>query len=202
VPACSDWTVHDVVAHLAGLCQDWVDGRLGGYASDSWTAAHVARFAASSCAEILEAWAAAMGPFGELREMMLGLPGGRWAYGDAVIHEADLRGALGAGHVPQDDLMKCTDMLTSRWTYEVLRPAGLPGIEIRAPGAGPWVLGPAEGGTVEVRVEVVPHELFRAMAGRRSAAQVRRWDWSADPEPFVAAGLPYPFRWAADDLVD
>jgi uncharacterized protein (TIGR03083 family) len=203
VAACPGWTVHDVVAHLAGLCQDWVEGRdKFGYASDEWTADQVARFADRSCGEILEAWSAATGPFCELREGMSGLPPGRWAFGDGVIHEADLRAALDAGRVPDADVTRQVGMLSGRWSFEVLGPAALPAIEFRAPGAGAWVLGPPAGRPVAARIDVEPYELFRALAGRRSAAQVRAWDWSIDPEPFVAAGLPYPFRWAAEDIVD
>jgi hypothetical protein len=45
VPTCPGWTVRDVVAHLAGLCEDWVQGRLAGYASEAWTANQVERLA-------------------------------------------------------------------------------------------------------------------------------------------------------------
>ena len=41
VPASPGWRIHDVVAHLSGLCEDWVDHRLDGYASEGWTAAQV-----------------------------------------------------------------------------------------------------------------------------------------------------------------
>ena len=44
VPACPGWCVRDVVAHLAGLCQDWVENRFDGYASDAWTTNQVTRF--------------------------------------------------------------------------------------------------------------------------------------------------------------
>jgi Mycothiol maleylpyruvate isomerase N-terminal domain len=33
VPACPEWRVRDVIAHLVGLCEDWVDHRLDGYGS-------------------------------------------------------------------------------------------------------------------------------------------------------------------------
>jgi hypothetical protein len=44
------------VAHLSGLCEDWVDHRLGGYASQVWTGAQVARFAEQPLADILGRW--------------------------------------------------------------------------------------------------------------------------------------------------
>ena len=34
VPACPGWRVHEVIAHLAGLCEDWVSNRLDGYATE------------------------------------------------------------------------------------------------------------------------------------------------------------------------
>ena len=37
VPSCPGWRVHDVLAHLAGLCEDWVNHQLDGYASEPWT---------------------------------------------------------------------------------------------------------------------------------------------------------------------
>src|SRR5438105_1159558 len=36
-----------------------------------------------------------------------------------------------------------------------------------------------------VRVAAAPFELFRAMTGRRSAEQIRRYGWSADPGPYL-----------------
>jgi len=38
IPACPAWTVRDLIAHLAGLCEDWVVHRLDDYASEAWTA--------------------------------------------------------------------------------------------------------------------------------------------------------------------
>src|SRR5579884_4236923 len=102
VPSCPDWRVADVVAHLAGLCQDWVDGRLDGYGSEAWTATQVARFADRPTREVLGSWAASLTSFGSLDADPVMGPPARWAFGDAVVHEADLRGALGAGRVPPD----------------------------------------------------------------------------------------------------
>ena len=53
-----------------------------------------------------------------------------------------------------------------------------------------------------VIVDVDAYDLFRALAGRRSAAQVRAWSWSADPTPYIDAGIGYPFAWASEDIGD
>ena len=45
VPACPEWTARELIAHLAGLTEDWVAGDLEPYASPEWTSRQVARFA-------------------------------------------------------------------------------------------------------------------------------------------------------------
>jgi Mycothiol maleylpyruvate isomerase N-terminal domain len=39
VSACPEWSVHDVIAHLAGVCADIMAGNVAGAATDPWTAA-------------------------------------------------------------------------------------------------------------------------------------------------------------------
>jgi hypothetical protein len=39
VPACPEWSVQDVVAHLTGVCADIMAGNVAGAATDPWTAA-------------------------------------------------------------------------------------------------------------------------------------------------------------------
>jgi hypothetical protein len=51
-------------------------------------------------------------------------------------------------------------------------------------------------------VQAPLYEIFRAIAGRRSASQIQGWSWSQDPERYIAAGPPYPFAWAAHPIVD
>src|SRR5437763_7932093 len=58
VPSCPGWTVHDVVAHLAGTVADVQAGRLDGVGSDPWTAAQVEARRATPVDEIVEEWAA------------------------------------------------------------------------------------------------------------------------------------------------
>jgi len=202
VPACPGWRVRDVIAHLTGLCEDWADGRLDGYASDSWTADQVSRSAGRTCERIVQSWAEAMVPFAGVDDVLLGSPPARWAFGDAVVHEADVRGALAAGRVPEDTVLFGLHDTMGRWQREILGPAHLPALHVRPPDARrDWWLGTAEDPTAVV-VTVPVYDLFRALAGRRSADQVREWEWSADPEPFIDAGLPYPFHWASAPLSD
>ena len=43
VPACPAWTVRQLVAHMVGVPDDLLAGRLDGVASEAWTAAQVGR---------------------------------------------------------------------------------------------------------------------------------------------------------------
>jgi uncharacterized protein (TIGR03083 family) len=201
VPACPGWRVHEVVAHLAGLCEDWVDRRLDGYASDEWTADHVSRHAHRTCDEILDRWADAATRFAALEDQGSELPPSRFAFGDAVVHEADLRGATAADRVPDDVVLLGLHGTTARWAHEVLAPAGLPTLHVLTPEGPEWWLGTTMDPEA-VEVEAPLYEVFRALAGRRSRDQARGWKWSADPEPVIEAGLPFPFRWAATSLDD
>ena len=74
VPACPGWHVHEVVAHLAGLCEDWVSGRLDGYATEPWTAHQVSRYAHRTCDEILHRWADTITSFARLETPDMRVP--------------------------------------------------------------------------------------------------------------------------------
>ena len=200
VEMCPGWTVRDVVAHLTGLCEDWVAGNLTGYASDAWTAAQVARFDGVPLDAILDRWHEVAPAFASLPDdEVMGRPA-RYAFGDAVSHEADVRGALGAGRVPDDVVETALKIAVGRWRA-ALAEAGAPTLHLTCPELRDWWLGtPDDPGAVELTAPA--YEVFRALAGRRSAAQVASWTWSADPTPFIDAGIGYPFTWARTDVRD
>jgi uncharacterized protein (TIGR03083 family) len=201
VPSCPEWSVRDVLAHLVGLCEDWVDHRLDGYASAPWTADQIARFGDSSVAALLSRWSELLPDFASLDDDPLMGPPARWAFGDAVIHEADLRGALSAGRVPADAVLLSLKGTIPRWRG-VLRNVSPPTtLIVRPPDAREWALGlPSE--QPPVVATPTAYELFRALAGRRTTEQVRAWPWSADPEPILSLGLPYPFQWTRNEILD
>jgi len=200
VPTCPRWRVQDVVGHLAGLCEDWVSHHLEGYASDEWTAAQVDRFAACTVDEVFERWYGASERFVLLDDDHVMGPPARWAFGDAVTHEADIRGAVGAERVPDAAVLLGLKGSISRWR-EILSRAKAPTLLVRAPDAREWWLG-TPGDPEATIVEAPAYEFFRALTGRRSTGQVRRWKWSGESQPYVAAGLPYPFQWASGDIQD
>lgn len=199
VPACPAWTVHHVVAHLAGLAEDWRDGRLGGYATHEWTAGHVERFAGGDLDSVVAAWEAAASAFPTLDVVEgMGDPA-MYAFGDAVVHEADLREVLEPDtSVPPDAVALSIKTGISMWR-PVVAAAGSPTVQVRMAGLRDYWLGRPEDPDALV-LEAAPDDVFRLLYGRRSRRQVEALSWSADPSPVLDAGLPFPFSWAEHDL--
>ncbi|MEM7323786.1 MAG: maleylpyruvate isomerase family mycothiol-dependent enzyme [Actinomycetota bacterium] len=200
VPACPGWSAADVVRHLAGLAEDWVDGHLEDYGSDRWAQAQVDRFRETDMVGVISAWDRAVGRFGDLGPSPLGGTPAMWAFGDAVVHEADLRPVLAPGTtVPPDGMALGLKAAIARWRAE-LGAAGTPPLDIVVPDLRTWRVGDPDAEAASVTTS--GYELFRALFGRRSRSQVEAWDWSADSAPYLDVPLPYPFRWADNPVVD
>src|SRR4051812_26114833 len=91
VPTCPEWTVHDVVAHLAGVVDDVLAGRIDGLATEPWTAKQVVARRASPIDQLLGEWAACAPDFEPLLDAS---DRGAQAVADIVTHEHDVRTAL------------------------------------------------------------------------------------------------------------
>lgn len=186
VPPCPRWTVHDVVAHLVGVVEDAMAGRLDGVATDPWTQAQVDARRQQSIPEMLGAWSEAAPPFeGMLDEIG---PVGRQAVLDAVTHEHDIRTALGEPGSRQSDAVIIG--------YEFGAPVFLEdaeghGARIRLEGVGAQAYGPSD---ALLRLEGSPFDLMRALTGRRSVEQIRAMAWSGECEPVLDMFTWGPFR--------
>src|SRR6266540_3004199 len=133
VPACPDWTVRDVLAHVTGVAADAAQERFFLGATDAWRG----------------------GDLGEER--------------DAPITRLGLR-------------------IYARWLGQRLDQTGRPALLLRT-GDREWVEG---AGAPEAVLAAEPFELFRALSGRRSAAQVRALAWDGEPERYLEVFAPYP----------
>ena len=87
VPACPQWHVRDVIAHLAGVCDDALTGHMEGAPGEAWTARQVEARRDASVADLLAAWARDAAPFERL-------PLPFQAVADVASHEQDIRGAV------------------------------------------------------------------------------------------------------------
>lgn len=177
VPGTPGWTVHDVVAHLAGLVSDANAGRLEGAGSPPWTAAQIEARRDTALADVLAEWERELPPF---VAAMQERPTLAFVF-DVLVHEHDLRGALGLqGPGDPDAVDWSLQPLVGRLGSRLEKDGG-PAVRIVS-GDTEWTLGPGEPAAT---VEVPRFELFRAVFGRRSAAQVRGWPWDGDPTPYL-----------------
>lgn len=194
VPACPGWTVHDVVAHLTGVASDVITGRLTGIPDESQTAAQVADRSATPTAVVLREWERSASQL----EAVLS-KGGRSnlpPVADVVVHEQDIRGALG---LPGNRDTSLIDLVTAPV-------AGLWESKIDSAGLAPVVVKDGDRvmyGSPEAPVEMATSrfEFFRAAYGRRSRSQIeRRFHGTDDPGAYV--DLLCVFGPAGSDLVE
>lgn len=162
VPATPLWTVHDVVAHLAGVTEDVRTGNMEGVTTDPWTAAQVERGRSKTVADLMAMW----DEYAFLIEGFLSSPDGASAFRavlDIHTHEADLLNALGCPiDLPDEFLTWMTPLLRDGFAEQVAA-AGLPAVDVDASDL----------------------QWFRGRLGRRTADEVCGYGWSADPAPYL-----------------
>ena len=196
VPACPDWSVKDVVSHLAGLAGDWISGNIAAYGSEEWTAAQVESRRDRTAKEVVDEWA----DYASRLTGFLTSPeqSGAPAFMPAVVlvdlatHEHDIRGGLGAPGARDSDAVVLSLGSLVGGMRQHMAAASLAPLEIEATGHRSWMVGRGE---AAAKVRGNAFELFRATGGRRTEAQVRRLDWEGDPEPYLESWLQYPFAW-------
>ncbi len=162
VPATPAWRVRDVVAHVAGVAADATSGNMAGAPGEAWTEAQVARGRDRTPAEVIADWEKS----GPMLEGLLSSPAGAAASAaviDVHTHEADIRHALGLSlAIPADFLAWAADSLRKAFHTAV-----------------------AEAGLSPVTLTISDTEWFRSRLGRRTADEVRAYDWSLDPTPYL-----------------
>jgi uncharacterized protein (TIGR03083 family) len=173
VAATPRWRAHDVLAHLVGVPDDVVNGRMENLASDEWTQAQVDARAAVTPRELLEEWDEKGAQFEMLLAASPAAIAGQAIF-DAGTHEHDLRNALGV-HGERD-----TDAIRSGWDWIV---------DARTRGKARAICFVTEDGEETsgvgervARVEAPRFELFRAVAGRRTAAEIAAYGWDREPD--------------------
>ena len=97
VPGSPAWTVHDVLAHLAGGPADALAGRMEGAPGPEWTARHVAERRDRPVDELIGEMAANQDAVAESTTDNP-RPAIVW---DVAVHHADLHEALGLGVLPK-----------------------------------------------------------------------------------------------------
>lgn len=199
VPACPEWTVKDVLAHVTGICADVLAGKLDGVATEPWTAAQVEARRQRTLDEVLEEWSTVAPQVEGFADQFPGRVGDQWIF-DLTTHEHDVRGALGLpGARDSAGITIGLDFVVTEGFAAGLSARGLSPLEVRA-GDRSWVAGAKPDATTGAAVEAPAFEMFRAMAGRRSVAQIAGFTWSGDPAPYLPTFEFGPFTPSSTDL--
>lgn len=199
VPACPAWSVGDVVSHLSGLARDVLEGNLEGLATPQWTARHLEERRALSLDDVKGEWEHTIAHFAgllidprsaDLPTMVVTVYGPvtpavlpAIVVTDAVVHEHDIRGALGRPGARDSAAVH----IAMRSHVALLRFIGaareLPDLEMVASDTDQrWRVGRGEHAAT---LTAPAFELFRATAGRRSAEQIAAMSWAGDSDGWV-----------------
>lgn len=179
---------------MTGVASDVITGRLTGIPSESQTAAQVADRAGTPTSVVLREWERSAS---QLEALMA--KGGRSnlpPVADVVVHEQDIRGALGLPGNRDTTLIDLVTAPVARLWESKIDSAGLAPVVVTD---GERVLyGTAE---APVQMRTSRFEFFRAAYGRRSRAQIaRRFSGTDDPGAYV--DLLCVFGPAESDLVE
>lgn len=186
VPACPDWTALQLLTHCVSMpaalgAGDVPTGDIG-----AWIDAILAARSGRSLDELVDEWCSADATIAA----MVGSGGGAVLLDDLVVHEHDLRGALGApDHSTLDADVFVPRSLAS--CVAELERRGLGAIEVRD-GDRTWTSHDAPTGWV---LEVSPWEAVRVLYSRRTADELRALGGSDDIEAYIALlddHLPLP----------
>lgn len=167
-PGCAGWTVHDVIAHCAGLTTDVLAGNVDGLATPPWTAAQVDARRDHALERILDEWEANLPAFVELLTVSNSPP----AAIDVTTHEQDVRGALGLVGARDGLGVTFVAEMAAGFAQRRMAKAGLPAVRFGRH---------APRDDADLEVDVSDFELGRGVLGRRSRAQLEAWPWSAPP---------------------
>jgi uncharacterized protein (TIGR03083 family) len=181
VPACPDWTVRDIVAHLIGASEDFVVSNFPGAGTpiEAWAAAQVARRSEMPMPDLLAEWE------GVVPAVLEGLEGGwipaRPLINDTAVHDQDIRCALGIpGGLDAPGYRYAIAAYTGHLGSKITK-ASLPALALRSE-EGEVMAGEGE---PLASVAASFFELSRAISGRRSVAQMARYAWTGYCEPYL-----------------
>ncbi|MGW4065382.1 maleylpyruvate isomerase family mycothiol-dependent enzyme [Amycolatopsis sp. NPDC004747] len=180
VPACPGWTVTDLLGHLTAIGERVLE-RHGGTPPPPAGALAVP--------ELLDRW----DDVGEDLDRRLAAAGGRSGevmVMDAYTHELDLRAALGVPPPVEHAAWAPSFEVLVRGFFGSVAGRGLPPLRLRTTGGSTWTAG---GESPAASVTAPAHDLYRALAGRRSLGQLAALDWSEAPGPWLPAFSWGPF---------
>lgn len=217
VPASPEWTIADVVAHVATIASEMTTGPLvvdfdlmSVWRDDeqrdrlnAWTGTGVELLRSLSFADVVNAWDTACERLVLMLEGTAPFPDGIPPFvgvvltTDLAVHTADVLGALGRPVSTPGD-----DVALGAYTFMVggrIDQLGLPALELRTP-EGEAVGRLGQSPDVGATATAPRTDLIRALSGRRSTRQIAAFAWDGDPAPYLEVLPAYGPR--VDDLVE
>jgi uncharacterized protein (TIGR03083 family) len=180
-PATPKWRVRDVLAHMVGVVDDGLHGRLDGVTTEPWTQAQVDARAGATVGEMLDEWDGLAPAMEQALREMPGTITGQLLF-DAVTHEHDIRHAVGrpgARDVPAIGMV-------FDWIVWGRTTGGAPKLRFDVGGA----VVEAGTGNAIATVTASRFELVRAISGRRSRSEVESYTWEPPTDVSVIIGAP------------
>src|ERR1700760_536652 len=176
VPACPAWTVTQLLAHMVGLNADVLAGDEPDAHNSTWRQAQVASGAGRTLAELVTEWRSLTEPMQDWMRQH-----GTRPLNDVVIHEQDLRGAIGQpGGRDTDGLAAVRDLRAERFSARIRR-AKLAPVEMRSP---EWIFSTGDSAPGLV-LSAPTFDLSRALMTPRTAGQLRQWARPGEVEPYL-----------------
>lgn len=174
------WDVRDLVAHIVGAEKDLLEGTNDPGHGTQWAARHLQERPYQDLPSIIEEWE-------ELTPRIERL----FAHGDektidaliveVTTHEQDLRTALAESPLADPEALAYVAEVYTTVLGERFDRDGLGSLTFVT---DTWE-GTAGMGVHQGDVHVDLFELQRGLSGRRSREQMRSWDWSTNPEPYL-----------------
>lgn len=179
VPACPEWTVRDLFSHVTGIAADLSGGRRPAGDTQAWVDAQVADRRTRTLAEVSAEWADVAPAF---EAMIEARPHRLWGLTyDTVVHEHDLRGALGRPGEREGDGVRVALHLGLRSVELDLAKLGLPALRVLLDG-DELVVGE---GDPQLTLEASAFEALRLLGSRRSLAQLRAASFTGDLDRYL-----------------
>ena len=177
VPHCPTWTIAELAAHLLGVPDDIVHGRMEGVGSDAWTQAQVVRHQAKTLRQIADELAALAERFDPMLPHVPAMARSQMVM-DAVTHEHDLRHAVGAPGERDSTAVRAGLAWLMSWCTRT---------------------NPATASAIAA-VRSADFDVLRSLTGRRSMAQMAALGLPA--EAIIQMQVGSPFRAPTHEVVE
>lgn len=179
VPACPEWRVHDLFAHVAGIATDLVGGRAPSGDSQPWVDRQIDERRDRSLAEVVDEWNA-VGPTFEA--MIAAAPRAFWGLTyDTVVHEHDLRNAIDRPGARDSDAVRLAARLGLKLVKHDLGRHGLGAFRASIDGEE-LAVGEGEPG---LTLSASSFECLRLLGSRRTLSEMRTAAFVGDLDRYL-----------------